>query len=173
MRHETRPTGLRTAASRCCSNRRACRRRRYIGRWHHYTLLKKFIIIGFVIALVVASVLLWQHFKHTSDTKLARQIIGTWTRGSLSWTHGPLFSRTISPDGSFSTSIGHSNALVTYQGTWLVKDQALVMTVTNTHGTGSHEAGSPVGSVNSDKIIHVDDHQFIYEAGGHTYTLNR
>ena len=36
--------------------------------------MKKFIIIGFVVALVVASVLLWQHSKHPSDAKLARQI---------------------------------------------------------------------------------------------------
>jgi len=140
---------------------------------HQYTLLKKFTIIGFVVALVVASVLLRQHFKHSSDTRLARQITGTWTKGPLSWTEGSLFSRTISPDGSFSTSIGHSNALVTYQGTWLVKDQALVMTVTNAQGAGSHKAGSSVGSVESAEIIHVDDHQFIYEAGGHTNTLYR
>ncbi|HAO79232.1 MAG TPA: hypothetical protein DCQ92_09695 [Verrucomicrobia subdivision 3 bacterium] len=131
-----------------------------------HTLMKKFAIIGFVVALLVASLLLWQHFKHPSDAKLARQISGTWT-------HGELFSQTISPDGSFSTSIGHSNALVTYQGTWLVKDQALVMTITNAQGTGSHRAGSPVGSVDSSKIIHVDDHQFAYETEGRTMTLTR
>ena len=81
---------------------------------------------------------------------------------------------TILSDGSFSNSIGHSNALVTYQGTWLIKDQALVMTVTNAHGTGSHEAG-PVGSVARSKIIHLDDHQFIWERNGdgHTITLSR
>ena len=78
----------------------------------------------------------------------------------------------MSPDGSFSESIGHSNALVTYQGTWFVKDGELVMTVTNAHGTGNHGA-EPVGSVDRCKIIHVDDHQFICEAGGHTNTLSR
>jgi hypothetical protein len=112
-----------------------------------------------------------------SDAMLSRQITGTWTRGPVSWTEGPLYSRTISPDGSFTTSIGHSNALVTYQGTWLVKDQALVMTVTNAHGTGNHKAGVPVGHVDSDKIIYVDDHQFtyqyIYEGVRHTNTLTR
>ena len=140
---------------------------------HHCTLTKKFIIIGFVVALVVGSVLLWQHFKRPSDAKLAQQITGTWTSAPFSWTEGPLFSRTISSDGSFSTSIGHSNALVTYQGIWLVKDQALVMTVTNARGTGNHTPGSPVGSVNSNKIIHVDTHEVIYEADGHTNTLYR
>ncbi len=47
------------------------------------------------------------------------------------------------------------------------------MTVTNANGTGNHQPGALVGSVDSAKIIHVDDHQFIYEAGGHTNTLNR
>jgi hypothetical protein len=135
---------------------------------HHYTLTKKFIIIGFAVALAVASALLCQHLQHSGDAKLARQITGTWTRGLPTWAGGPLFSRTISPDGSFSTSIGHSNALVTYQGTWLIKDQILVMAVTNAHGTGGRKAGSPVGSVDRVKIIQVDDHHFIYEAGGHT-----
>jgi len=78
----------------------------------------------------------------------------------------------MSPDGSFSESFGHSNALVTYQGTWLVKDGELVMTVTNAHGTGNHGV-EPVGSVDRCKIIHVDEHQFIYEASGHTITLSR
>ena len=106
------------------------------------------------------------------DAILSQQVLGTWTGGAFSWTERPLYSRTFSPDGSFTTSIGHSNALVTYQGTWLVKDQALVMTVTNAQGTGNHKAG-PAGGVDIVKIIQVDDHQFIYEAGGHTNTLNR
>jgi hypothetical protein len=80
---------------------------------------------------------------------------------------------TISSDGSFSSSIGRRNALVTYRGTWLVKDEALIMTVINAQGMGSHRAGEPVGSVDSSKVIHVDDHQFIFEAGGNVVTLSR
>jgi hypothetical protein len=112
-----------------------------------------------------------------SDAMLSRQITGTWTRGLVSWTEEPLYSRTISSDGSFTTSIGHTNALVTYQGIWLVKDQVLVMTITNAHGTGTHKAEVPVGSVDSDKIIHLDNHQFtyqyIYKGISHTNTLTR
>jgi hypothetical protein len=115
---------------------------------------------------VIASVLFWQHQKHPGDARVARQIAGTWSRGEL-------FSQTFSPDGSFTSSIGHSNALVMYQGTWLVKNHELMMTVTNAQGTGNHKAGEPVGSVDSSKIIQVDDHQFIYEAEGQTITLNR
>jgi hypothetical protein len=127
--------------------------------------VKKFMVIGFVIAFMVASVLFWQHLKHPSDAKLVRQIAGTWT-------HGGLFTQTFSLDGSFSSVIGHSSALVTYQGTWLVKDHSLVLTVTNAQGTGNHRA-EPVGSVDSSKIIHLDDHQFIYEIEGQTITLSR
>lgn len=103
---------------------------------------------------------------------LSQRLLGTWTRGPFSWTERPLYSQSFSSDGSFTTSIGHSKALVTYQGTWLVKDQALVMTVTNAQGTGNHKAG-PVGGADIVKIIQVDDHQFIYEVAGHTNTLNR
>ena len=106
------------------------------------------------------------------DAILSQQILGTWTRGTLSWTEPPLYSKTFLPDGSFTTSIGHSNALVIYQGTWLVKDGELVMTTTNAHGTGRHQAG-PVGGVDRVKIVHVDDHQFICEAGGHTNIVTR
>ena len=84
---------------------------------------------------------------------------------------------TIFPDGSYSSSMGQSNALVTYQGTWLVKDQALVRTITNEHGVGNHSTMSPEGSVVSNKIIHVDDHQFICKPNGkpngHSFTLTR
>jgi len=111
------------------------------------------------------------------DAKLTQKIAGTWTRGPFSWTEPPLFSRTYLPDGSFTTSIGHSNALVTYKGTWLVKDQVLVMTITNAQGMGNHGAWSTVGHVDSDKIIYLDDHQFTYqyidEGVRHTNTLTR
>lgn len=50
---------------------------------------------------------------------------------------------------------------------------SLVMTVTNAQGTENHKAGSPVGHIDSVKIIYVDDHKLIYETGGHTNTLAR
>ena len=106
------------------------------------------------------------------DAKFSQQVLGTWTRGPFSWVEPPLYSKTFSPDGSFTTSIGHTNALVIYQGTWLVKGGELVMTTTNTHGTGNHQPG-PVGGVDRVKIIHLNDHQFIYEAGGKTNSLTR
>jgi len=69
--------------------------------------MKKIIIIGFVVALVAASLLLWQHSKHPSDAKLARQIAGAWTEDTFnpktfSLTDPVVYTNTISPDGSFS-----------------------------------------------------------------------
>jgi hypothetical protein len=140
--------------------------------------MKKFIIIGFVVALVAASGLLWQHSKHPSDAKLARQVTGAWTKDTFnpktfSLTDPVIYTNTISPDGSFSYSFGHTSALVTFQGTWLVKDGELVMTFTNSYGTGNHAAAPVAGKVDRCKIIHLDEHQFVYMTGGHTNILTR
>ena len=123
-----------------------------------HTPMKKIIIIGFVVALVAASVLLWQHSKHPSDAKLARQITGAWTKDTynpktFSLTDPVVYTNTISPDGSFSYIWGHRSALVTFQGTWLVKEGELVMTFTNSFGTGSHQAAPVVG-----KFVPVQDY---------------
>jgi hypothetical protein len=140
--------------------------------------MKKFIITGFVVALVAVSVLLWQHFKHPSDATLARQITGAWTTDTskmkaFSLTDPLVYTRTYSPDGSYLFIWGHQSALVTFQGTWLVKDGELVVTFTSSHGTGSHQAAPVAGKVDRCKIVHVDKHQFIYEAGGRTNILTR
>jgi hypothetical protein len=135
------------------------------------------IICGLIVGYVCSGQSVGTTNAPPSDVMIARQITGTWLGGISVSSGGPLYSRTISPDGSYTTSIGHSNALVTYQGTWLVKDQALVMTITNAHGTGNHKAAVPVGHVDSDKIIYLDDHQFtyqfIYEGVTLTNTLTR
>jgi hypothetical protein len=140
--------------------------------------MKKFFIIGFVVALVAVGVLLWQHSKHPSDATLARQIAGAWTIDtsnpkSFSLTDPFVYTNTISPDGSFSCILGHRNEPVTFQGTWLVKDGEFVMTYTNSYGTGDHQAAPVAGKVDRHKIVHVDEHQFIYMAGRRTNTLTR
>ena len=141
-------------------------------------ITKKFIIIGFVVALVVAGALLWQHSKHPSDAKLARQIAGVWTihivnPKTLPLTDPFIYIYTISPDGSFSCVLGHRNEPVTFQGTWLVKDGEYIITYTNSFGTGAYQAAPVAGKVDRHKIVHVDEHQFIYMAGGRTNILIR
>jgi hypothetical protein len=111
--------------------------------------MKKLIVFGFIIALVVGSVV-WKAVKNWKDAKLARQITGTWTKGT--------FSRTTSPDGSFTTTIGQNNDILTFQGTWRVVDQVLVMTVTNAYGPKDRETG-PVPRVERARILHVNRHE--------------
>lgn len=116
--------------------------------------------------------------KHPSDAKLARQITGAWTKDTFnpktfSSTDPVVYTNTISPDGSFSYSFGHRSALVTFQGTWLVKDGELVLTFTNSYGTGNHTAAPVAGKVDHYKIVHADEHEFVYIAGGRTNTLTR
>ena len=79
--------------------------------------MNNFIIIGFVAALVAASALFWHHSKHPSDAKLARQITGAWTKDTFnpktfSFTDPVIYTNTITSDGSFSYSFGHTSALV-------------------------------------------------------------
>ena len=113
-----------------------------------------------------------------SDAKLAKQITGTWTKDTFnsktfSWADPVIYTHTISPDGTLSYSFGHKSAPVTFQGTWLVKEGEFLVIFTNSYGTGKHGAEPVEGKVERCKIIHVDDHQFIYETGGHTNTLTR
>ena len=91
--------------------------------------------------------------------QLSQQIAGTWK-------HEGGFGMTISSDGSFSS--GSSN--VAYQGTWLVKDDVLVMTITNATSTRQHE---PVGSVDRMKIVQADDSHLTLESGGQTIYYQR
>jgi hypothetical protein len=99
-----------------------------------------------------------------NDAQLGRQIAATWTQEGGQ-------SLTISPDGSFSSSWSSGNRFLKYQGTWLVKDQMLVETVTNASGTMPHY---PVGGVERVKIIQVDDSRLAIEQDGQTnYLLHR
>jgi hypothetical protein len=124
--------------------------------------MKRFIfVVGFVVAFVVVVVLLWQNAKHSSDAKLARQITGTWTRS--------IYEVTFLSDGSYTMHFGRSNAMKTWQGTWLVKGGGLVLTCTN---APNHKVGAVVG-VDNVNIVHVDEHQFIFEESGDTHTNTR
>jgi len=116
----------------------------------------------------------------TADSKIHSQIVGTWTKdipinpATFSWTDPVSFTFTFSSDGSFSESLGHRSEPVTYQGTWLLRGSALILTITNAQGTGSHKPSlSEIGKVKSWKIAKLDEHQLIYTAGGHTNLFTR
>jgi len=124
--------------------------------------MKKFIVLVFILALVVASVLFWQHFKHPSDARLSRQIIGPWTDGHYA-------TLTFAPDSSFSSSFGRPSNRVTFIGTWHLKEGILIMTATNSSGASA----GPVGHVDQAKVIYLDAERLVYKIGEQTISYNR
>jgi hypothetical protein len=94
---------------------------------------------------------------------LSERIAGTWTRDAD-------FKLTLQPDGSTSSFFRASDGTVSYQGTWRIKDSALLVTITNVVANRRHES---VGSVDTLKIISVDDHKLVYETFGQAVTLTR
>jgi hypothetical protein len=133
-------------------------------------------LVACLATVLAAGRLAGQEVKPAGDNAMAQKVVGTWMFGANP-ENGYLFSwrasRTYSADGSFCTRIGYGERLVTYQGTWQVKGRAVLMTVTNALGTGNYGAEAPDGTVNSLKIVELDDHQLIYETEGHTNTLSR
>jgi hypothetical protein len=115
----------------------------------HHEISFTFILIGLLVAGC-----------HRREAKLTHQIAGAWNHV------GGGFSMTISSDGSFSS--GSSN--VAYQGTWLVRDAVLVVTITNATGTKQHE---PVGSVDRMKIVQADEGHLTLESSGQTTYYER
>jgi len=107
--------------------------------------MKKFIIIGFIVALAAASVLLWQHFKHPSDASIRRQLVGTWMPTSSN-------TVTVRSDGSYKDV--HTNG--TIEGTWRVDGGVWTLTITNISGTF---AGVRVGQVSSFEVVQISKHE--------------
>jgi len=121
--------------------------------------MKNIIIIGIsLVLLIVASVLVWRHFR---DAELRRQIVGSWTNRDR-------FVMTITPDGSFSFGTSPSHDEI--GGTWRIKDGVFITTTTK-----SPRNNALAGGVVRYRIIHLNDHQFVFELGGDktTTTLTR
>ena len=98
------------------------------------------------------------------DAKPTQQIVGSWTSASA----GTIM--TISPDGSWllrNMASGHTN---TFAGTWQIKDGFFTMMMTN---SPNPNRPSSVGDVVRYKIVHVDEHQFIFQERGRIVTLTR
>ncbi len=91
------------------------------------------------------------------EDKTNSQFVGTWQ-------HEGGFSMTLLADHSFSSIFTTSNQAVvlTYQGTWLAKDDYLISTTTNVSGIKRHE---PVGSVERFKVIEVDGNHLTIKSG--------
>jgi hypothetical protein len=127
--------------------------------------------VGVLLAIVTTTVTV-KEIRSSHDTKFARQIAGVWTMftfnpKTFSLTDPYVYTNTISPDGSFSCVLGHRNEPVTFQGTWLVKDGEFIITYTNSYGTRGYQPEPVAGKVERYKIVHVDEHQFIFYMAGH------
>ena len=127
--------------------------------------------VGVLLAIVTTTVTV-KEIRSSHDTKFARQIAGVWTMftfnpKTFSLTDPYVYTNTISPDGSFSCVLGHRNEPVKFQGTWLVKDGEFIITYTNSYGTRGYQPEPVAGKVERYKIVHVDEHQFIFYMSGH------
>ena len=125
--------------------------------------MKKLIIIGVGLVLVIAATLLfWHHSRRPSDTEIRQKVPGSWTGKNKK------FLMTVTPDGSYAygTSPTH-NAI---GGTWEIKDGFFIMTITN---STAHGGGALVGVVQRCRVIHFDEHEFAFDMGGETFTLKR
>ena len=111
------------------------------------------IILGLSLLLTACS-------RH--DTKLARQIAGTWTGDALAGTMA------LAPNGSFV--IARKSDTNILAGTWKINDGDLVMTLTNAAIMDGH---SLAGGVTRCKIISIDAHQFVSRSAGRVVTLSR
>jgi hypothetical protein len=100
--------------------------------------------------------------------KADRQIVGTWQRDGSSD-----LIITILGDSSFISSFESTNhtVVLTYQGTWQVKDRELMMTITNVVGSIPHES---VGSIDRLRIIELDSRHmtFAYQAASNLVATN-
>jgi len=98
------------------------------GKLHVYEIIT---IIGFMVALAMAGVFLWQHFERPSDAKIRRMLPGTW---SVTWGPGTHCNCTnyVGVDGKFLRRItySHSSTVIESEGVLQVSHGILIETVT-------------------------------------------
>ena len=90
--------------------------------------MKKFIIIRFTVALLIAvAVLFWPRDKHLSDAQIRRRAVGTWTNNSDG------ASLLLCSDGSFLDQRPSSvtNRVNSWAGTWRLEGGCIVKFMTN------------------------------------------
>jgi hypothetical protein len=96
-----------------------------------------------------------------SDTKLSKQIIGSW-----SYTTGQGTGIAISPDGSWISTFSPTMHTA---GTWQITNGFIFYTTTE-DTVNRHPR---IGAVEQYKIVHLDEHVIVYTAKGKNYTLSR
>jgi hypothetical protein len=117
--------------------------------------MKKVMIIGLSIALLIASVLLWHHVHRSILT-------GTWVRDLP---NGVRSVWTVSPDGSYVSEVtGFPDGLVhKWVGRMEVKDGVLIDTITQAMVGTQTVAGLEKAVTNREKIIRIDDRTLVMQ----------
>ena len=124
--------------------------------------MKKLIIVGFGLGLLVIALLVWYHVRHPSDATIRKEYPGTWVAqgaGGHSTIH-------IYPDGHFvATFTGRQSG--TLEGTWRVEHGFIVTTYTNSSFT------KRVPYSESDKVIRMDGHELVTQYGKDVTVIHR
>jgi hypothetical protein len=121
--------------------------------------VKKYSIIGFAIVLLIAVALLsLHHYKRPNDAELRQRVVGSWIGPSDN------LELTMSSDGSYVSKFMREGMDYAYEGTWKIKDGFLITTLTANKSTNTKHT-MHVGSVESFRIVHVDDQELIDEVG--------
>lgn len=118
-------------------------------------------IMRFELILLALVLLLTSCGRH--EATLSRQLVGTWTRDDFS-------TMTIGPNGSYSFTVRRPDQTNVFAGTWRIKGDVFIMTITNAPVIRGH---SFVGSTERYSILMAHDHQLICAESGQSFTLNR
>ena len=131
--------------------------------------MKKIILTVFAIGLlIVATLLVWHHSGHSEDAAIRQKLVGSWGSESPAIKGAVTFS----PDGSFAVNetfgLGTNTHPVQYAGTWQVEDGYLVTRTAQGSSGRFH-----VEPITRQKIIHVNDQEFVIIDHGATITEKR
>ena len=122
--------------------------------------------------ILALSLLLTACSRH--DAELTKQIPGSWKHDGTSARDTSTYSSStiISPDGTFSYARHWNEKPLTYTmaGTWKIRDGFMLVTITN---RSDQDMGGKLGEISKWRIIHLDDHQIVYEVLGVTNILDR
>jgi hypothetical protein len=94
------------------------------------------------------------------EAALRQKITGAWEL-----TNG-LGRVTFASDGSVVSHFTASTQAWTYEGTWQLKDDRIVITTTKSNS-------SPCSDVSMARIIRADSHELVYDLSGQTISLSR